>query len=52
MTEEKEEMKETLHSYTRPVQFQGKQFAWLQAAEQPSYLTFDRVLGHLPANMA
>ena len=51
MTEEKEEMKETLHSNTRPVQFQGKQFAWLQAAEQPSYLTLDRVLGLFPSNL-
>ena len=32
--------------YVRPIQLPDKQFAWLQAAEKPSYLPLDRVLGH------
>ena len=33
-------------NFVWPVHLQSKQFAWLQAAEKPSYLPLERVLGH------
>jgi hypothetical protein len=45
MKEETEEKKDTFHSYTWPIQLSDKQFAWLQAADKPSYMPLDRVLG-------
>jgi hypothetical protein len=44
MKEETEEMKDTFHRYTWPIQVSDKQFACLQAADESSYLPLDRVI--------